>query len=1340
MHKTQNKDWKLARFAVICFLSISLFAVPLSLSLFSERNSPELSTGANLSYIPKFNPRPSDISGNELYAEQINFNIGGKYNLIQQSYCTNDTNALEGIDLSDPAFSEAAFILSFSNGIDPSIVPFPIGRTNRNYISTSTESLRLLLYFKGNNDFSTISTQKTRILDILKHQLNVDFLLLNQSENTESGYLYEYFGLNPVWMDYIAMSLSNIPQDGYWDTVDYQRILSDSYLTSQYLQSSLFYLKRFDYLQNGINKILENPLRNPFDLSPLESSTSIFNIADFQSENLGNSDNGATSAEENSYINRTSNLIFFTLQYEGIPNEKIISEHQSYSFDLFHALNYNGSRIGISSKCYNSLDGISLSKIDIGLIFGEAYEIEPEILSFNNNSFSQIENLLFLVDDSMDFSFFDDYQFKIKWRTQDSLSMLSTIPVNYQNSSDIINFLELLADFPILSGLLNDSVSLDSQLGSGISGSIVAPLEHFHFDYRISEQEPSLKVRKKIQDGQTNNILNPDNTPEINITVSNDNNFSVWGQEVNLTVLGISNDPTQPLTVLGLDQNIFELLGYDTNFIINVLETLGYTLEDLFHNENPRFFMLDVNNSGEYDALFPNLLDLNLNRFIPYSPEFTQILIDNSEAFGNVAVNPQIWNSTASIFNPENWKLDPGESFSLTQSNGLAGMDEKYNKIQGFTPSSQAPHNPVIAIGKELTGTRLEYSFNKSDGNYWELESESYGNSQQIQMYLFFDNTTELLHLLNQSIDLNAIFLDSYLQSSAPDTNYQLEIYNHQTPDITADGFEEIASGTINSQLISVNFTLSDIDYNLSDYLESEGDIGILVRLSFQNEDAFHLLFDYLQVEFQDRLNQYVFFNQTIVQYCSRLSKNQYFSRSNTLVISTSESATIEVIPEITMLDPINSLYLYNISISNSGSLPAFNISAQISQLGILSDLSNYTYLEINNQSIFTSHAGNFTIVNGVLSYNFEKLNAGETISNLTFRFDLTHSIMAPSLNISWENGVLYHESQDRLLFLTYQDYLSKPLLYNVSLVDLPLHLISLNYFLKEELATYDIGSNVSIIVEIENLKASSVFGVKIDFICPHRGWSLVNTTKTLNFSEIAPYEIIEIELEYQKNSVYGYLIPPHFKLTSEESSYLQIKSNKTPILIGNFGFSISKQISKDVLTMGNVIEVTLTVSNIGNVPLGSISVYDADSFSTDAFELEEGIMIFDIDYLGINQSTQFNYTLKSLNNDGIYSIEPARSIYYFGYSYKIRSNSFVVKIREPYFLTSLRIFGPITIGSLSLFLVYRYKIRYSREDFEYQRRENLLFGKSLRESSWHRKNLTEFFKEQNVEGGGLHE
>ncbi|MHA1921221.1 MAG: hypothetical protein ACTSWX_15845, partial [Promethearchaeota archaeon] len=85
-------------------------------------------------------------------------------------------------------------------------------------------------------------------------------------------------------------------------------------------------------------------------------------------------------------------------------------------------------------------------------------------------------------------------------------------------------------------------------------------------------------------------------------------------------------------------------------------------------------------------------------------------------------------------------------------------------------------------------------------------------------------------------------------------------------------------------------------------------------------------------------------------------------------------------------------------------------------------------------------------------------------------------------------------------------------------------------------------------------------------------------------------------------------------------------------------------------------------------------------------------------------------------------------------YRYIIQNEPIDFKIREKYWVLTSRLYFPIIIGISIIFISKKFKTKYSREDAEYERRESLMFGRYLRESSWTKKNLTEFLIENQQE------
>jgi hypothetical protein len=164
---------------------------------------------------PQSKPFKADVSGNELYAEQIAVTIGGESSLISQSYITNDTNIFAKVDLSDPAFSGSSFMMSVSNGIDPNLSPSPASQNILGQTDMSYQSLQGFLYYDNKSDYQMVSVKRERALSILKETFEMDLVLLDVIEDSKRGYYYPFVGYFPKWNLFIDVITSNIPDDGY---------------------------------------------------------------------------------------------------------------------------------------------------------------------------------------------------------------------------------------------------------------------------------------------------------------------------------------------------------------------------------------------------------------------------------------------------------------------------------------------------------------------------------------------------------------------------------------------------------------------------------------------------------------------------------------------------------------------------------------------------------------------------------------------------------------------------------------------------------------------------------------------------------------------------------------------------------------------------------------------------------------------------------------------------------------------------------------------------------------------------------------------------------------------
>ncbi|MHA1563293.1 MAG: hypothetical protein ACTSPA_14345, partial [Promethearchaeota archaeon] len=658
-------------------------------------------------------PKSSDISGNELYGEQILIQVAGNHSLIQQSYITNDTNIFEELDLSDPAFFGSSFMIQSSNGIKAKMDPSIYSSNNITKINTTYESMTGFLFYNNQSNYDRIQMRKERAISIFKNIFEMDFILLDAQEDPNLGYYYPFFGFTPKWDIYFDITISNLPVDGYWGAFNPETISSDDYIENHHLSSSMVFMKNFNYLEKYLDKISDIKIPLDFDFSSLGGASLLNPTSTSGSDSnllgglIGDEDlnQPEDQNEELTYLEELENVLIYSVHYEG--NEEGITEigDHKYNFDLFKALNYSKPELHVSEKIYNSFDGISLSTIGLGFISAEILECTPNYFEMDENYTNRIESMLFLVDQDFDLSSIKDYSFKIAWESNEALTTLVTIPQNLKNESDFVNLLSILGP---------------SEIGMNIPSSYIKPLNNLVCEYQLIENEPSLFIKKIINVGNASRILEDNNNPDVEIYVENRGEQTIWGQEINLTSLGISNDPTQEITILDLNMDIFELMGYDTERIIEITTTLGYDINVLFHDDNPRFFTIDSNDTGTADLFYPEI-DLaagNLEFLIPYSPEFTQLLIKNSEAYGAIADNPQTFNSSQSIYNPGNWKLDPGQNFSITLSN-VYNITEEYNKFHNLSVADLGNYSPVISIGKVLDNTDITGTYFINDSNTW---------------------------------------------------------------------------------------------------------------------------------------------------------------------------------------------------------------------------------------------------------------------------------------------------------------------------------------------------------------------------------------------------------------------------------------------------------------------------------------------------------------------------------------------------------------------------------------------------------------------------------------------
>ncbi len=1302
-------------FTLIILMFISLNFSPF---IIGENQKYSLNQAINEEYYHA--PKSSDISGNELYGEQILVQVAGDHSLIQQSYITNDTNIFKKLDLSDPAFFGSSFMIQVSNGIKAEMDPSIYSSNNITKIDTPYESMTGFLFYNNQSDYNRIQIRKERAINIFKNIFEMDFIFLNAKEDPKLGYFYPFFGFTPKWNIYFDTTISNLPVDGYWGAFNPDTLSSDDYIKNHHLSSSMVFLKNFNYLEKYLDKINDIEIPLDFDLSSLGGS-GLLNPASTSSSDsnllsglIGNEDlnQSEDQNDELTYLEDLENVLIYSVHYEG--NEEGITEigDQKYNFDLFKALNYSKSELHVSEKIYNSFDGISLSTIGLGFLSAEILKCSPDYFEMDENYTNRIESMLFLFDQDFDLSSIKDYSFKIAWESNEALTTLVTIPQNLKNESDFVNLLSILGP---------------SEIGMNIPSSYIKPLNNLICEYQLIEDEPSLFIKKTINAGNASRILEDNNNPDVEIFVENRGEQTIWGQEINLTSLGISNDPTQEITILDLNMDIFELMGYDTERIIEITTTLGYDINVLFHDDNPRFFTIDSNDTGTADLFYPqiDLTSGNLEFLMPYSPEFSQLLIENPEAYEGIADDPQIFNSSQSIYNPSNWKLESGQNFSIQLSNAY-NVTEEYNNFHNLSVADLGIFSPVISIGTVLSNTDISGTYFINDSSTWNIESEDMGSIHQIQQYLTFQNSS-FIDLENNTLD--SFNLEMNFTKWDNDTTYNIEIFDY-TIDTNGDddGFVTILGNSLPQTPDSLNLTISSIEYNVSDFYDVSNNFSIILRITCENQNKFEIDFDLIHLNFQDIRNDRIMMNPAHIKYSTEIGNNQYMSSSNSISSGIDDGAHLMGISEIDHSQSYcGEILNYNLTITNLGNQKANNITIEIEQPGILYNLLNVsTSLDIENNTIMTAKVGNFTFKNGILYYEIYEILPGQVLNNLSFQFYAPNSRLLPVASIEWKDHSFSNYSQKYYFAKSNQIYLSAPIYYQTD-KDIPYkHDLLFEFISDFSITAPKVGDNFSINVRITNLGTNSLYDIYIPTNQSPEGISLHNNSEFIWIKELQPMSSKIFEINVTKQNIKGYMIPQLSINSSLDKCSLIFQACKEPLVLGTFNLTITKVFETTDTTSGKEFYVKIVMENNGNLEIGNFTIFDI-SYDAQGFILARGTLMNYVEYLAPGEQFSFNYTLKTLNTKGIYKMAPAQVDYFFKYKYIIKNDPIDFKIREIYLILTSRLYIPIILGISMIYFTKKYKTKYSREDAEFERRESLMFGKQLLETSWHKQNLNEF-------------
>ncbi len=1242
-----------------------------------------------------YNLKISDVAGSDLYAEKINVYVAGNKSIIKHSLFTNDTNILSQFDSKDPAFHKCNLIISASNGINPEIFP-----------QILTENEIPSQYLVGFNNFvgflfydDILNTEDAemraeRALEIIRKKFKIDLIMINVSEPN----FFPFIGSCPNWECVFNELTTNFPMDGYWKALNIDRLTTQEYTQNYHISSSFMLLNSLDFFEGDYDISTDQVNFNleSLDLSFLEN-LELQNLVDqFDAilENYGDIFNATISEDElelfieifSSFtLSNNSHYTSISIQYEGLDEGIQKVGKNQYEFNLWDALGYDGDPLSPSEKIYIALTGAFMSEIEINILCTEITDATPKNFKFSDYLLEQIGLLFYLAGIDFNTQDLKDYSFDLFWVDNDGIKRSYIKPVNLQDPSDIVNFMQ----------------QFGFQGFSFIPTGIVNPIEDFSVTYNISNSEPNLLLKKELI-GE-NASYGAFQNFSYYISTENVGNVTAWGVP---TPIPLELNDFFLLLTLG-NQPLADQFQDAIWEIVRIEYPNQYdSLEDFFNfDEDPRIFYFDSFGTGVFDSFYPDLL--NFTNLTPYNKDMDHViniiaspggypqLIAALAALGITTTElKDYFTNNYSIWNDNNWKLSPGEILSYKINNYSITNLDSFTPfyIDNFTIQS-IPTTPEIISGTPLSGTTPEMALSTDDES-WIIGSVEKFLEQRVEIDFIFRNDTNI-DFANNTLERVSFILSI-------NASINLEAFNFEIFDFNVEEFKDMTPYLDNNINNTWKFSIINQNKNLDwlFYPLDQQNYTVIFKINSRNSEPFNISINNLDIEFSVRDINFNDDSGSRVVYGSSSGNVQFERFSNSIPLCTYDGASIIVNSYLNNYSSKpGELNTYLINFKNIGSKIAKNITISLLIPGIIDTINNFTLTDSN------------------LSYYLAELAPSEE-KTINFSFYTPNSISLSEISIIYYNiKNIEGGNSSKIVSFTNEVFISAPINYEDSFPFIRTIEISYNNFESELINNAPaIGESFNLTVNIKNVGPEGFRIPDLNISMNDQFGDLKRADHyTPYFEDIAFNDSISFNITLKKVGWKGYYYPPINFIESSESRTLQISASPFKIL-GKINFTIIKSVSKKQIEIGDKTIVSIEVENTGTISIEDIKVNDMISFSQLDFSLIEGNLIILIDSLDPGEKVAFNYTIKG-KRQTLVSLKPASIEFYYLYENEAISNIVTIKIITPKSRQFFYIALPILIGLVILSTYFWQIKKYKKKRKAYERSEMHIFELSSRES-----------------------
>jgi uncharacterized repeat protein (TIGR01451 family) len=1253
---------------------------------------------------------PSDIAGTDLYSESIDAYIAGNKSIIKQSLFTNDTSILPQFDTRDPAFYKCNVLLSTSNGITPEIFPRLVTEQDfLNQYQMTFNGFSGFLFYDEEVKQEEANVRAERALKIINEKFQVDLIPVNTSEPN----FFPFIGHYPDWNIYLDEVIRNVPKDGYWKALDINRLTSNDYINNYHLSSTYFLINSLDILEqeflnsnSQVNYNIESLNLNFLQNLEIENIFSQFFGLNTSIGGINETLSGFESFNEIFKAFSLSNQSHYTtmmIQYEGAKEAIKKTGENEYSFNLWEAMGYESGALRPSEKVFIALIGAFMSEINLRILCSDIIYNTPEYFNLYDFLLEQVSQLLYYANIDINIETVKNYLFELVWVDNGGFKESYIRPKNLNNSADYLNLLPILGfqGIPgILTGLFN-------------------PIQDLTIKYHISNSEPNLLIKKNLVRG--NASFGVFNNYDFNITVKNVGNETVWGVP---TFIPLDLDTVFSVIAGPLSEELMDSIWE----VVRIEYPNQYeSLEDFFNfNKDPKVLYFDSLGTGLVDKYFPNLN--NLTNLLPYNQDMDNVIdsviIENPQLISGLlllGITPddlkEIFTNKNSIWNEDNWYIEPNQSISYIYSNFSISNLDSFTPfyINNFTIKSTYPPLPAIISGASIGNTTPSMAL-LDDNQAWNISSEEkYIDYNELEVQFLFQNDSAI-DLMNNSIDRISLLINY----SDPSDVINLEIFNFSSGEFIdiAPFFDSIENGIARYSFIKYEDSLEWIFDP-----ESRSNHSIIFRIIGSDADSFNISINNLDIEFSYRDNNRYNSQGARIFYSTESGNVLYIRRSNSISMGTYEMASIVAIANVSHFSSKSGQEnKYKLDFQNIGSEIATNINVTLMCPGIILD------------------SGNFTQKDGILTFLLDELSPLEK-KTIEFRFYTPNNVLIKSLEINYNSTTkIENLNSSKIENHANEVYCSAKVDYQRSFPFVKSVQIEFN----TSSVHPSIGQEFNLSVRIFNDGFSKLNITNLKLSLNDRYGDLIRLNEPqLSFPNIVYNVGIKKDITVLKVDWKAYYYGPINYFDDIDKRLIQI-SKSNPIILGHINLTIQKEIEKTQIQIGEIVEITIRVKNDGNICIKNLTLSDDVSFTQIEFSLVEGKLINEIECLSPGEIIAFSYKVRA-KTQNLIILKPAAIDYYFLKKNIASSNTIEVKIVIPLETQSLFIIIP-TFIALAVLIGYLFEMnRYKSKRFELQRNEEILFNTEgidsvIKVDKTLRDHLNKVKSDQNSNGDEFHE